>query len=248
MREYGKVHTSFWTSKTIRALSDDARTLAIYLLTCEHGSIIGAFRLPLAYACDDLGWVPERFKKGFKTLEEAGFAIYCRETQWVCIVKFMEWNRAENPNQRIAFNKALAAMPGTCFAEGLRNGSVTVTEQAVAVAVGTEEEAKEIVASQADACPQAAIVALYHELLPTCQRVKVWKGARESHLRSRWREDPKRQSLDYWRRLFTHVGKSDFLMGRVSSQGRAPFVFTLAWLVNAENFAKVIEGNYNNVR
>lgn len=111
-----------------------------------------------------------------------------------------------------------------------------------------QEEAKEIAASQADACPQAAIVALYHELLPTCQRVKVWKGARESHLRSRWREDPKRQSLDYWRRLFTHVGKSDFLMGRVSSQGRAPFVFTLAWLVNAENFAKVIEGNYNNVR
>ena len=111
-----------------------------------------------------------------------------------------------------------------------------------------QEEAKEIVASQADACPQAAIVALYHELLPTCQRVKVWKGARESHLRSRWREDPKRQSLDYWRRLFTHVGKSDFLMGRVSSHARAPFVFTLAWLVNAENFAKVIEGNYNNVR
>ena len=251
MREYGKVHTSFWTSKTIRALSDDARTLAIYLLTCEHGSIIGAFRLPLAYACDDLGWVAERFKKGFKTLEEAGFAIYCRDTQWVCIVKFMEWNPAENPNQRIAFTKALSAMPDTCFAEGLRKGSVTVTKQAVAVAVGTEEEEKDSqppADSQATACPHTEIIALFHEVLPACTRVKVWDDQRQAFLRKRWREDAKRQSLDYWRRLFVHCGKSDFLMGRtVGSNGR-PFQLSLDWIVKPTNFAKIIEGKYNNVR
>lgn len=99
-----------------------------------------------------------------------------------------------------------------------------------------------------DPCPHQEIVALYHEALPACQRVKTWEGARQTSLRARWREDAKRQSLDYWRRLFAHCAKSDFLMGRTNSPGRAPFVFTLAWLVKAENFAKVIEGNYHNVR
>lgn len=252
MRDYGKIHTSFWTSKTIRALSEDGRTLAAYLLTCEHGSIIGAFRLPAAYACDDLGWDVERFKKGFKTLEEAGFAIYCRETQWVCIVKFMEWNPAENPNQRIAFNKALSAMPETCFAEGLRKGSVTVGKQAVAVgaAVGTGTEPKTPTESSPamPACPHAEIIALYHEILPSLAVVKSWGDGRQAFLRKRWREDPKRQSLDYWRRFFEHVAKSPFLMGNVPDRDGRAFACDLEWLVRPTNFAKIIEGKYHDRR
>lgn len=95
------------------------------------------------------------------------------------------------------------------------------------------------------ACPQAEIVELYHELLPTCPRMKVWNGARESNLRARWREDAKRQNLDYWRRLFAHCAASPFLMGRVESAGRKPFLLSLDWLVKSENFAKVIEGRYH---
>lgn len=99
--------------------------------------------------------------------------------------------------------------------------------------------------SAAAACPHSEIIALYHEILPELARVKTWDGARPISLRARWREDKKRQSLDYWRRFFTHVAKSDFLMGRVQSKDRTPFVADLEWLITARNFAKIIEGKYH---
>lgn len=93
-------------------------------------------------------------------------------------------------------------------------------------------------------CPHAEIVALYHELLPANPRIKVWDGARADQLRTRWREDKKRQSLDYWRRYFAHVAASPFLTGKRDDNGR-PFLPGLDWLVKAANFAKVIEGRYH---
>lgn len=94
-------------------------------------------------------------------------------------------------------------------------------------------------------CPQAEIVALYHELLPTHRRMRVWDGERAKALRSRWREDPKRQTLDYWRRFFAYVAQSPFLTGQVESKDRPPFVADLEWLVTKKNFIKVIERKYH---
>lgn len=94
-------------------------------------------------------------------------------------------------------------------------------------------------------CPHQEIIALYHDALPTCPRIRDWTPTRAAHLRARWNEDPKRQDLDYWRRLFAYVAQSEFLTGRTSSPGRKPFAASLEWLVKAENFAKVREGRYH---
>jgi hypothetical protein len=91
-------------------------------------------------------------------------------------------------------------------------------------------------------CPAKKIVEIYHEVLPELPRVKVMTGQRERHLRSRWREDRKRQNLDWWRRYFQAVRASDFLMGKTDR----PFVPDFGWLVKPENLAKVIEGRYAN--
>jgi uncharacterized protein YdaU (DUF1376 family) len=106
-------------------------------------------------------------------------------------------------------------------------------------------------------CPHEQIIALYHEILPTCPRVAEWNEARQALLRTRWREKAKPNGrsqgyanaeggLDYWRRFFAYVAQSDFLTGKADpQQGRAPFVATLEWLVRPSNFVKVIEGNYH---
>lgn len=94
-------------------------------------------------------------------------------------------------------------------------------------------------------CPHDEILNLYHEILPANPRVKVWGDDRKANLRTRWREESKRQSLDYWRRLFEYVGESEFLTGRATGHDGRPFFATLAWLVLPKNFAKVIEGNYH---
>ena len=99
---------------------------------------------------------------------------------------------------------------------------------------------------QLDQCPHNDIIAIYHEKLPMGTMVRSWTPARQKALRARWREDKSRQNLRWWADFFEYVGQSDFLTGRTASHGRAPFVVSLSWLCNAENFAKVIEGNFEN--
>lgn len=105
MRDYGKVYTSFWTSEDTRALSEDGRTLALYLLTCEHGNMLGCFRIPDAYAAEDLQWEYERVSKGFEELFEKGFSYRCDRTFWVVIQHYLKWNQFENPNVGTAAGK-----------------------------------------------------------------------------------------------------------------------------------------------
>lgn len=114
MRDYGKVFTSFWTSSSIRGMSEDGRALSMYLLTCPHGTIPGVFRLPDGYACEDLQWTAERVKEGFDELLANGFATRCEATKWVWIAKHLEWNPPENPNQKKAAAKLAAQVPDEC--------------------------------------------------------------------------------------------------------------------------------------
>lgn len=97
-------------------------------------------------------------------------------------------------------------------------------------------------------CPHMEIIDLYHEVLPELAQVRVWEEDRKELLRARWKGAPERQSLDWWREFFASVREMPFLMGeRTDRDGRA-FACTLEWLVRPKNFAKVIEGNYVEVR
>lgn len=95
-------------------------------------------------------------------------------------------------------------------------------------------------------CPHAAIIALYHEILPTLRRVRDWTPARQKLLRQRWREKVERQSLDWWDDFFRYVASCDWLMGRIPGRGGKPFDCDLEWLIRPTNFVKVLEGRYQN--
>ncbi|UVK39920.1 hypothetical protein LHFGNBLO_001335 [Mesorhizobium sp. AR10] len=60
MRDYSKISPKVWRSPRFRSQSDDSRLLYVYLLTCEHQSSAGCFRLPDAYAAENLNWPVER--------------------------------------------------------------------------------------------------------------------------------------------------------------------------------------------
>lgn len=104
-------------------------------------------------------------------------------------------------------------------------------------------------------CPHQEIIKLYAKHLPELPQPKAWDGQRENNLKARWRwvltaKKPSGDhyatdaatALGFFDRFFGYVAKSDFLTGRnVKWQS-----CNLAWLVKAENFAKVIEGHYEN--
>lgn len=93
-------------------------------------------------------------------------------------------------------------------------------------------------------CPHQEIINLFHQICPMLPQVRVWNDQRRAHLQARWREDPERQHLKWWKRFFTYIAESAFLTGQVSTPNRKPFVADLAWIIKSENLAKIIEGKY----
>lgn len=114
MRDYGKVYATFWSSPTTSSLSDTAKLLALYLMTCGHSTIAGVFRLPDGYVAEDLGWTASRVREGFDELFANGFATRCEASKWVWVRMHLRWNKPENPNQWTAARKIGNSVPESC--------------------------------------------------------------------------------------------------------------------------------------
>jgi uncharacterized protein YdaU (DUF1376 family) len=118
-----------------------------------------------------------------------------------------------------------------------------------------EQEVNPLVSSilPTQICPQKEILSAYAELLPELPQPRMWGGTRGNHLTARWkavlaelkeRGKPfdKDAGIEYFRRLFSYIHESDFLMGRTSHAWQSD----LGWILKSENFAKIIQGNYEN--
>lgn len=119
----------------------------------------------------------------------------------------------------------------------------------------TNANALVVAENSAPNCPHKKIIELYGKHLPTMPYPKIWEGQRQQNLAARWRwvmtakkpdgaayATDTESALSFFDRFFGYVSRSDFLTGRDGKwQG-----CDLGWLVKAENFAKVISGNYEN--
>lgn len=92
-----------------------------------------------------------------------------------------------------------------------------------------------------DLVPHQEIIKLFQDTLPELPQVRGWTEARKKLLKARWEEDEKRQSIEWWRRFFEYIARSDFLCGRTTD-----WKADLPWILKAENFLKIIEGKYEN--
>jgi hypothetical protein len=207
MRDYGKIFSTIWESADFRSLSEDGRTLVLYLLSCKHNTIAGVFRLPDGYACEDLQWTQSRVAEGFAEL--AGrFADRCETTKWVWVRKFLEWNPPENPNQRKAVLKVASTVPTQCAwtrafmrvcgpslglepeptEEELDKGCETVSqpETETGTEAGTGVKPSASSAGPTIPCPYQQIVDCYHDRLPMLPRVKLMPASRQKALRKLW--------------------------------------------------------------
>jgi len=104
-------------------------------------------------------------------------------------------------------------------------------------------------------CDHKAVIALYHQNLPTLRKVEVWNETRKGYLRQRWREVAAELAeqkpitghdvLTWWAEFFSHVGTSKFLTGRVNDKSGRSFVADLEWIIKPTNFCKIVEGKYH---
>lgn len=101
-------------------------------------------------------------------------------------------------------------------------------------------------------CPHRRIIEAYEAILPELPRVRVWRAQQAADLRARWREklregkfSDEESGVDYFRRFFGYVRRSEFLMGRRSGRDGRTFRNCLAWMVKAKNFDGIVDGKYH---
>jgi len=88
-------------------------------------------------------------------------------------------------------------------------------------------------------CPHEKIINLYHEILPELQSVIIsrWDGQRKKDLSTRWHEDKKHQSIEFWSWFFRVVKANPHWMGENDRAWKAD----LGWLIKRARFDKVLE-------
>ena len=94
-------------------------------------------------------------------------------------------------------------------------------------------------APKAEPVPYKDIVELYHDICKSYPTLRNVSENRKKAIAARWKEYA--QNLEIFRELFTMAEASPFLKGKNDRNWRADF----NWLINSENMAKVLEGNYN---
>ena len=241
------IKPEFFTSEDVTSLTPLARLLYV-ALWCE------------ADRQGRLEWKPKTFKMRYLPADECDINALCGELIKQRVVVLYGSGLAHIPtfgkHQQINNREQESRLPepGVGCVDNLK-GDASGTRQ-VRVKDGHEgkgregkegkedssdEESLPASAGKRSTCPQQAIVDAYHEALPELPPVNEWTDSQAKELRQRWRSKPERSEIAWWKDFFAYVSRSDFLMGRKTS-----FQANLGWLVQAKNFAKVVNGQYEN--
>jgi hypothetical protein len=96
-------------------------------------------------------------------------------------------------------------------------------------------------------CPQKKLLDVYHETLPELAHIRTLRGPAQKETRERWREKyaegkftTTEEGIEYFRGLFEYVRGCPRLMGKNNIGWRCDF----RWIMKADHFDKITEGNY----
>lgn len=295
---YTRVESRFWRDEKMRAVSDDARYLMLYLLTSPHRNILGFYFLPEPYACFDLGWTQEQFRERLGELLRNGLVKYDETAHVVLIVNFLKHNPLENHNQVKSAIQKLDEIPKTPllkdFYEAVKKHSygkshysslLEQLEKQLQEQLGKrleepfgkqekEEEKEEEInnisdeilsSDETDDTPSSQpaqltqhennpdsndnenqvklkpsdVVEMYNSICVSLPKVVTLSEKRRKQIRALLKKIRDETEL---RTVFTKAEESDFLSGRSGKWNGCNF----DWLINYNNFLKVLEGTYDN--
>lgn len=209
-------------------------------------------------------------KTGVQGLGDALIAIGWIEAgeKGLLIVRFDEHN-GTSAKKRAVTAKRVATHRSNA---DVTQGALLNEHDSVTGALAREREREEINLSSTDVeeatddvgshsgdrlpnCPHEQLIGLYAKHLPELPYPAIWEGKKQNAMRARWRwvlTAKKRDGSQYatneasavawFDRFFAYVAKSDFLTGR----NERFMACDLGWLMKADNFSKVISGNYEN--
>ena len=137
-------------------------------------------------------------------------------------------------------NKAYTQNVSSLYPECIQFESVSETQVRLGKdSIELDNTSKEV-SSKNSFCPYEEIVKLFNETCTKLSKVTKITDSRKRDIRARWKEYE--ENIDVFKDLFEKTSKSDFLCGKNDRKWKAKF----DWLMNPNNFIKVLEGNYEN--
>jgi hypothetical protein len=253
-----RFYTEILDDPKMRALDDLQYRLFTYMLgvaaECERDGLIPLLTKDLAWR---LRYPPEDVERTIQKLKSLN--IVKRNGSGI---EFINWGKrqyqSDNVNERVRRFRTKQKQNNVTFhatlPETLHETDQNRTEQNRAEQNNTIPKGMVVSSKAEDAksssqkaplpdpleCPHQAIIDLYHMYLPECTRVKKWTEERQKNLRTRWREDPRRQNLDWWQQYFLNVRQCFWF----SEDRKGNWKPDLEWLVKKGNLIKLIEGRY----
>lgn len=117
---YTKIHDRIWSMFKREGFTCDEKILYIYLFSCPHRTILGLYKLPLAYIAEDLCFSVSATKKLMDGLENKKMIEYDAANSLVLVKKFLECNEIPNKNvEKKAVKFAESGFPETPLLESL---------------------------------------------------------------------------------------------------------------------------------
>jgi hypothetical protein len=142
VRDFSKISPTLWHSERFNGLAnDDARYTYLYLLTSEHQTSAGCYRLPDAYAAADLHWPVERYRKARAELLEAGLIRFDANANVLMVTRWFRFNPPMNEKHLKGIRHIMERLPSqTIWADATAELDETLAATAKARA---EREAKQ---------------------------------------------------------------------------------------------------------
>lgn len=254
---YGKVKETFWTDKKVQAMSDDAKMLALYLLTGPHRNMLGCMRVPNGYIMEDMGWPSTRLADAIAVLCQCQF-IYRDDDGWTLIANQLRHDPlSKTPNHVKAAVSLAEAVPAEAsfyqeFAARFAAALATIDmasawhHQVIAIPLPSPEPLPEPEPEPEGEAPPAAArpdltpaVETWNELAGEVGLAKA-QVLTDKRRRSLARRLESCGGLEGWRAMLAKIRGSPGLQG-VDGGWKADFDF----VISETGFIKIMEGKYD---
>ena len=253
----------------LSACSLAARGLWIELMCVAHESddyghlSINGKPMTTAQLSRMVGETPSSVSKMIAELEDAG--VFSRENGAIYSRRMVKDEHIRNVRAKagsLGGNPDLLKQPDNqkvihIFKQGGEQKPTPSSSSSSSSSEDTNTDAGASVAGSLPACPHRRLIESFGKHLPQLPQPKIelWNGKPADDMRARWKwvltakrnggqryAETAGDALDWFDRYFGHVAGSDFLSGRNEKWTNCD----LGWLMKSGNFAKVVQGNYDN--